>query len=217
MGEWEDIVDETQAWITVESLSEIFQLKERCSILKGEVGVLKQEVKQCSERQAQLHEVESFLIPVKVFLEVSALHTVPKGWNLCTHSWWHKKGVGNAVVISRSGGVEWIWILGKIRYFKWSFLNELFMQNNPRSDCDTQSGLQSLLPWLFISFSWCWGLPALIMCWWSRDDPEHNVPVTINTFRYTDLYNPSTVDEISTIIIGRKRKTVWLYSRIFFA
>ena len=63
----------------MESLSEIFQLKERCSILKGEGEVLRQEAKQCSERQAQLHEVERFLIPVKVFLEVSALHTVPKG------------------------------------------------------------------------------------------------------------------------------------------
>lgn len=56
--------------------SEILQLKERCSILKGEVEVLKQEAKQCSERQAQLHEVERFFIQMKFFLEVSALQGV---------------------------------------------------------------------------------------------------------------------------------------------
>lgn len=73
---WDCIVGETQAWRTMETLSEILQLKESCSILKGEVEVLKQEAKQCSERQAQLHEVERFFIQMKVFLEVSALQRV---------------------------------------------------------------------------------------------------------------------------------------------
>ena len=48
-------------------------MKERYSILIGEVEALKQEAKKCSERHAQLLEVERFFIQMKVFLDVSAL------------------------------------------------------------------------------------------------------------------------------------------------
>lgn len=78
-GQWEEVVQETQALNYVESLAEILQLKEQCSILKGEVQALRQEAKQCTETLAQLHEVESFFIQMKVFLDVSALRAVPKG------------------------------------------------------------------------------------------------------------------------------------------
>lgn len=77
-GLWEDIVEETQALNTVESFSEILQLKEKCYILKGEVEALKKEAKWCSERQVQLHDLEVFFIQMKVFLDVSALHALPK-------------------------------------------------------------------------------------------------------------------------------------------
>lgn len=76
---WEKDVEETQALITVESLAEILQLRERYSIVRGELEALKQEAKQCSEKQAQLHDVERFFIQMKVFLDVSTLHAVPKG------------------------------------------------------------------------------------------------------------------------------------------
>lgn len=74
----EEIVEDTQAMKTVESLAEILQLKEKCYIFKGEVKALKQEAKQCTERQAQLLELESFFIQMKVFVDISALHAVPK-------------------------------------------------------------------------------------------------------------------------------------------
>ena len=59
-GSWEEMVVETQAMNTVESLAGILQLNKRCSILEGEVEALKQEAKQCGESQARLHELESF-------------------------------------------------------------------------------------------------------------------------------------------------------------
>lgn len=78
-GQWEEVVEEIQALNTVESLAEILQVKGKCYNLKGEVEDIKQEAKHCSERQAELHEVERFFIQMKVFLDVSALHAVPKG------------------------------------------------------------------------------------------------------------------------------------------
>ena len=57
----------------------ILQLNERCSNLEGDAEALKQEAKQFSERQTQLHEVEMFFIQMKIFLEVSASHAVSKG------------------------------------------------------------------------------------------------------------------------------------------
>ena len=39
--------------------------------------------------------------------------------------------------------------------------------------------------------------------------------LSINTFRHTDLYNPSTAAEISTILTERKKETIWLYTKIF--
>ena len=63
----------------MKSLAEILQLNKSCSSLEGEVEALKQEARQCSERQAQLHDVERFFIQMKVFLDVSTLHAVPKG------------------------------------------------------------------------------------------------------------------------------------------
>ena len=72
------------------------------------VEILKEEVKQCSERQAQLHMVEMFFIQINVFLEVSAILTVaattsPRG-DVCapTHNgiqgemgkWWSTPEVG---------------------------------------------------------------------------------------------------------------------------
>lgn len=78
-GHREEVVQETQALNYMESLAEILQLKEQCSILEGEMQALKQEAKQYTERLAQLHEVEKFFTQIKVFLDVSALHAVPKG------------------------------------------------------------------------------------------------------------------------------------------
>ena len=49
----------------MESLAEISHLNKRCSSLEGEVEALKQQAKQCSERQAQLHDVERFFIQMK--------------------------------------------------------------------------------------------------------------------------------------------------------
>lgn len=40
-GQWEGVVEETQALNPVESLAQIFQLKEKCYILKGGIETLK--------------------------------------------------------------------------------------------------------------------------------------------------------------------------------
>lgn len=63
----------------MESLAEILQLNKSCSSLEGEVEALKQEARQCSERQAQLHDVVRFFIQMKVLLDVSAFHAVSEG------------------------------------------------------------------------------------------------------------------------------------------